>query len=334
MPGVDPLTSFAPSAVATGPAGQRRIDVVFAAPSNLWHLVYQEPDGWTPHWRKRGGDYKSAVSVCAFSGGRLDTFGLGNDGHLYHATGLSPHLDGAGFWPTDDLGHPDGRTIISSPAGVAYGPTGLAAVVRTARDTNHAPGIWFVELETGGLPGTANWNWRPHLIETWPHSPGAVVTSGPGLTWRAPGVFDLAVIDTFSQLRHSQSPDVWEVFDGPREGTLTSSPSMTFWHEPALPCVHIATCFGPTPLEPGAVVVKSWLGEHWTPQRLIFTNGDFGGRGVLGPPALTSWGEPRLDVFFLTATDVAGGNLALTHGWWEGPGNAWHFENLPAPPVT
>lgn len=331
MPVPDPLSLRAPTAVATSPAGHRRIDLLYTGSTHLWHLHYTEGSGWSQSWRKRGGPYRSSVVACAFSGGRIDAFGLRADGDLHHAWGTAAQLDEGGIWPSESLGRPDGRTIVSSPTAVMTSPTGLIAAVRTTRDSDGEPGIWFVELESTGLPGGATWRWHRYLTGQWPAAKREFA-SGLGMTWRRPGSYDLAVIGTDGHLQHTLSEGKWEKFAAPRDGGLTSTPCLTYWHEPADPCVHIATCFGPSELEPGAVALKSWLGRHWGEQQLIYVDGVTDGRGVASPPAITSWGKPRLDVFFLSAADQVGSDIGLTHGYTERPA-AWGWEVLPAPPL-
>ena len=78
---LDPLTSLAPSAVATGDPGSRRIDLFFTIPelaqlgrANLWHRWWLEGSGWHPGggWRQRGGLWASAVSATAYTGACTD----------------------------------------------------------------------------------------------------------------------------------------------------------------------------------------------------------------------------------------------------------------------
>jgi len=331
MNALDPLNLYMPTAVARGPVGQRRIDLLYTARSHLWHLHYTEGAGWSQGWLQRGGAYKSSVAACAFSGGRIDTFGLGADGDLHHAWAVGAQLDSAGEWPVESVGHPPGRTIVSAPAAIMTSPTNLIVAVRTTRDSNNAPGIWFVESEST-LTGLKWGSWTPHLVGTWP-SVKAGFASGLGMTWRKPGSYDLAVIGDDSYLRHSVSDDNnWETFMRPGEGYVTSTPSLTYWHEPALSSVHVAFRHGgPSTPEDGAVVLKSWLGRDWNEAHQIYRAERV---WSLGPPTITSWGKPRLDVFFLYAAYSPDSRvLGIMHGISEKPPIFNWDEVLPAPPL-
>lgn len=342
---LDPRTANAPSAVATGgESTPHRIDVLFAIPDlperNLWHRWWVEGQGWQPRggWRQRGGSWDSAVVATAFSGGRVDAFGLGSDGALWHTWGIGDQRNTAGEWPRESLGTPRDRAIVSSPAAVALSPTVLLAAVRTRTRRDGAPGIWFASSDG---PANARWRWRRTLAKGWPTARRNFAT-GLGMAWRKPGALDLLTVTNAYELQHTwrdgDTTSPWGGFGqaGP-EGGLTSTPSATPWwnhNEPDFSSLHVVSCYGPFPagpgVDPGRVELKSWLGRHWASQRAIYTSYSTDGRVVFSPPTVTSWGKPRLDVFFLSSANDIGSDPQITHGW-SNNARDWEWELLGFP---
>lgn len=349
---LDPLTSLAPAAVATGAPGSRRIDLFFTVPEfaqlgvpNLWHRWYVEGQGWRPTsgWRQRGGLWASAVAATAFGGGRVDVFGLGRSHRLFQATGSGELLNTRGEWPRTSHGQPGDWDIVSSPAAVALGPTSTIVAVRTVRALeggSYDRRLWYRVLDAPGEPTltrTDPWRWKKQIVPGWPTNRMSL-RAALGIASRAPGSLDLFGLNPQYQLRHTSitgdEPAGWEGFDDIGEGFLTSTPSVAVWRNhqrPEYGSLHVACCYGPFGPLPGAISVKSWLGSHWNKQQLIYVDGSTDGRGVAGPPALVSWGQPRLDVFFLSQANIAGAGLGITHGVAE-DGRGWDFsEILPLP---
>ncbi|NUT33848.1 MAG: hypothetical protein HOV79_12330 [Hamadaea sp.] len=352
---LDPLTSLAPAAVATGAPGSRRIDLFFTIPElahlgrpNLWHTWYVEGRGWQPAtgWRQRGGLWASAVSATAYTGGRIDVFGLGRSHRLFQAVGSGDALSARGEWPRTNHGQPGEWRILSSPAALALGPTSTVVAVRTERaleDGRTDRRTWFRVLDAPAEPFLATgdpWRWKKQVATGWPANRMSL-DAALGLASRRPGSLDLFGLTRGYELRHTWYADgeahAWEGFDELGEGFLTSTPSVAVWRNqsnPAAGAMHVACCYGPFGPLPGAVAVKSWLGRHWNKQQLVYVDGATDGRGVAGPPALVSWGAPRLDVFFLSQANIAGAGLGITHGVAE-DGHDWDFsEILPLPDLT
>ncbi|MDQ4070099.1 MAG: hypothetical protein M3203_11605 [Actinomycetota bacterium] len=353
MPGLlDPLTDLSPGAVASGPPGRRRIDLFFTVPeigrmgsANLWHRRWTEGAGWEPAgWYRRGGSWTSATLATAFSGGRVDLFGLGVDGGLWHTWGLGNGLDRRGEWERRSLGSPRDWTIVTSPAPIALGPARLLVAVR-ARHTGGAHGLWFASLEGGTEITPPRWRWVRRLAEGWPTAQRTFATA-LGIASRRPGALDLFTATTNFELVHSwldgDTTSPWGGFGNRRpEGGLTSSPSAAVWQSDTASSVHVVACYGPflagPGTDPGRVELKSWLGRHWTPQSPIYTGGRTDGRWVVGPPAVVSWGKPRLDVFFLSAANpVTNEDAGITHGWSDGGAHrgGWRWDVLPLPRLT
>ncbi|NUR46519.1 MAG: hypothetical protein HOV71_00150 [Hamadaea sp.] len=348
---LDPLTSLAPAAVATGGPGAHRIDLFFTIPEfaqlgrpNLWHRWWIEGSGWHPAggWRQRGGLWASAVSATAYTGGRIDLFGLGRSHRLYQAVG-SGDLDARGEWPRTNHGRPGDRDIISAPAALALGPGSTIVGMRTVRVVEDGPdvrGVWFrvFDAPVEAFPTDVDpWRWRRQPVAGWPAS-RASLRAALGMASRGPGSLDLFGLSRGYQLQHTWigqgRTHPWETFDEIGEGFLTSTPSVAVWQnhqQPDQSAMHVACCYGPLGPLPGAVSIKSWLGRHWNKQHLIYIDGSTDGRGVAGPPVLVSWGKPRLDVFFLSQANLAGAGLGITHGVSE-DGRSWDFsEILPLP---
>lgn len=212
MPLLDPLTKLAPSATAAGPAGAQRLDVVWAdvqpgsgGTGPLFHKYYLcETGQWFPldgGWYSRGGEWSSAVTIDAFSDGRVEAFGLGPDGGLQHYSALGDLLNGPGEWIPDQLGTPPGQLIVCSPATTVLSPTQPTAVVRTAEAVTGRLGWWFDSLDA--LPATPSdpfgfaWTWAPYAQSTSPFWPALnpSFATGPALVWRYNGDFDLFVVN-------------------------------------------------------------------------------------------------------------------------------------------
>ncbi|WP_412542904.1 hypothetical protein R8Z50_10620 [Longispora sp. K20-0274] len=345
MPLLDPLTSLAPAAVATGPAGSRRIDLFFTVPqlgemsvANLWHRWWVEGVGWRPTngWRQRCGYWTSAVSAAAYSGGRVDVFGLGRSKTLYQTTGSGSALSGSGQWDRTSHGRPDDWNLISSPAAIALGPANFLIGVRTTRRDSQGRRynkLWFRASEGGGELSPPTWRWKGRVAGSWPTNLASFAT-GLGVASRLPGSLDLFNVTRDFELIHTPyegTPSPWGGFGQlGYEGSLTSTPSVAVWQDVRGSQMHVVSCVGPFPLEPGAVALKSWK-PGWSDTKLIYTDGRTDGRGVAGPPVIVSWGKPRLDVFFLSQASPVGGGLGITHGV-SANGRSWDFsEILPIP---
>jgi hypothetical protein len=356
MPLLDPLTRLGPSATASGPVGSRRIDVVWAQFPTfgggdavpLYHRYYQEGVGWVPQdgWFPRGGQWSSAVTVGAFSEGRIEVFGLGPDGGLQHVSAFSELLDGPGPWlPVDALGTPPGEVIVTAPGTAVFGPTSPVAVVRTT--DNGRPDWSFALLEPNPTPDNPFafvWEWQSYLQlqdRFWPYVETNFATA-PALVRRYAGALDLFVVNDANQLMHSGisgGPGTrWAPITQP---TVTSSPAAVVWQNEQTPAdswMHVVSCYGPFPGPEGfgAVLLKSSAANRWSDDILIYINGDSSigdGRTVWSPPAVASWGEPRLDVFFVSIADDSGNDPQMTHGWTEAPDQPglWGWELFPLP---
>jgi hypothetical protein len=349
MPFPDPFTSLAPAAVATGPEGARRIDLFLTLPElgrmgyeNLWHRSWLQGRGWRPRhsWYQRGGIWTSAVSACAYSGGRVDLFGIGLDGGLYQSTGLGSALDRSGPWAPVPHGHPGDWTIISSPATMMPGPTEIIAGVRTQR--RRADGriqrklFYRMLVPDPENPFAGEWRWRPRIVGTWPSLPTTLATA-TALDWRAPGVYDSFSVSSALELVQTsyENGSITPLHGFEHDSGITSTPSIAVWQNPNGSRLSVAACYGPfPPLLGGAVVVKQWDGRRWHRSRQVYNDGITDGRGIAGPPVIASWGEPRLDLFFVSQANLVGADPGVTHGVSE-DGTHWDFsEVLPLPSFT
>lgn len=365
MPLLDPLTRLAPSAVAAGPVGSRRIDVVWAQfPAfgggdavPLFHRYYLEGTGWVPQdgWFPRGGQWSSAVTVGASTEDHIEMFGLGPDGGLQHLSVAGAQLDQPGMWPTpDSVGTPPGQVIVSAPGTLVLGPVNPWAVVRTS--DNGRPAWSFASLAPNATPDDPFgfvWEWLPFAQlhdRFWPPVETNFATA-PALVSRQHGSLDLFVVNEANRLLHTGISGAqgapWQSITEP---TVTSSPAAVVWYNQLAPAdswVHVVSCFGPFPAPegfglPGAVLLKTGVGSRWSNDILIYIDGTKTGDGqgsagdgrtVWSPPAVASWGDPRLDVFFVSAADGSGNDLHMTHGWTEAPDQPaqWQWELFPLP---
>ena len=364
MPLLDPWTKLAPSAAAAGPVGpdlSRRIDVVWAAfpPSGggdavpLYHRYYDDATGWVPQdgWFARGGQWSSAVTIAAFTDGQIEVFGQGPGGGLQHFSASGELLTGPGIWSPESLGVPPAQVIVSAPGTAALGPTAPAAVVRTT--DNGRPDWSFAFIEPNTTPENPfgyTWVWQSFAqLEDrfWPPVQTDFATA-PALVWPYAGALAMFVVDEHNRLLYtgiSEGTGVpWRVIT--ETPTVTSSPAAVVWRNelaPADSLINVVSCLGPFPgLEPipGAVLLKIGNASRWSADISIYISGTTSaeggagdGRTILSPPAVASWYEPRLDVFFVSAADEFGNDLKMTHGWSEAPDNPglWGWELFPLP---
>jgi hypothetical protein len=243
-------------------------------------------------------------AVCSWAQGRLDVFGIRQDGHVMHA-------DWQGGWSGwDDLG----GVASSSPAAASDYP-GHVLLVHRGTDQ----GFWWRQYE--GYHGSG---WTP-----W-QGLGGIFTSAPAAAFANPGVCHLFGRGTDNALywqiyAQSQAGDPNAAW-GPRTslgGTLTSAPAVA--------------SAGPGLLD---VFARGTDNALW--HRSYTTNSD-GTPGPWSPwqrlggafasaPAACSWGSGQVDVFVRDSTNallwISRPSPQAAWGAWQNLGG--QFANDPA----
>ena len=275
--------------------------------------------------------------VASWGQNRLDIFGLGTDGAMYHKA-----WDGAAWRPSLLDWERLGGVFTSPPAVAAWGQNRLdifglgtdGAMYHKAWDgTAWRPSPWTGSVSAASSPvrrpsppgattgsifsgsaptarcitrrGTAP-RWRPSLLD-WERL-GGVFTSPPAVAAWGQNRLDIFGLGTDGAMYHKAwdgtawrpSPLDWERLGG----VFTSPPAVTAWGQNRLDIFGLGT--------DGAMYHKAWDGTAWRPSLLDWER--LGGV-FTSPPAVTAWGQNRLDIFGL------GTDGAMYHKAWDGA--AW-----------
>jgi spore germination protein YaaH len=135
-----------------------------AGRDDLWNELALK-FGVVPGWESLGGVLTSGPTAAAWGPNRLDVFGRGADGQLWHRW-----RDGGSWGPWERIG---GQLAVgTSPAAVSWGPNRVDVVVT---GTDH--GLWHAWWD-----GTAWRGWEPL---------GGVLTASPAVASRGPGILDI-----------------------------------------------------------------------------------------------------------------------------------------------
>ena len=226
--------------------------------------------------------------VTSWGQNRLDIFGLGTDGAMYHKA-----WDGSAWRPSPLDWARLGGVFTSPPAVVAWGQNRLD-VFGLGTDGAVYHKAW---------DGTA---WRPSPLD-WERL-GGIFTSPPAVVAWGPNRLDIFGLGIDGAMYHKAwdgaawrpSPLDWERLGG----VFTSPPAVAAWGNNRLDIFGLGT--------DGAVYHKAWDGAAWRPSLLDWER--LGGV-FTSPPVVTAWGQNRLDIFGL------GTDGAVYHKAWDG--TAW-----------
>ena len=235
-----------------------------------------------------GSDANSAPAVASWGPERLDLFWRGSDNHLKHAW-LAP----GGQWSgVQDLG----GQLRGAPAAVSWGP-GRIDVFWRGMDS---------QLEHIAYPCYGQ-SWCRD--DGWSNSEklGGYLTTDPTVASWGEGRLDVFWTNSSSNLEHKWYENGWSGIQN-LGGALASAPAAVSWGPGRIDVVwrgmtngleHTAyPCYG-----------GSWCrGDGWA-------NSENLGHSVTSDPAISSWGEDRLDVFWRgsAAGDIK--QLVYDHGW-------------------
>jgi hypothetical protein len=286
-------------------AGQRVDVVITSFDEGLLHRAYSPAIGGWTSWQARGGAWASRAAVVSHGEDSIDVFGLGLDGLLYDAY-FDGNLDDAGDWPITGLGGPGGDRLSSRPAVIV---DGSAIRVFVRGEESH---LWSLTLDAVSRGVTSGWQSMEHELAPFPG-----IAYGPAAASWGPGRLDLFVVDHHSSLlRHTYStpqgygPE-WEVLGS--VGNI-SSVDATAWpasETDGLGGLYAVSCYPQGSLLGPGVNVTAWLGRHWEQHPMVLP-------GAIADACITSWGKPRLDVFYVGVADggsYAGGPYEARHVW-------------------
>ena len=226
--------------------------------------------------------------VTAWGLNRLDIFGIGTDGAMYHKA-----WDGTAWRPSPLDWERLGGVFTSPPAVAAWGQNRLD----------------IFGLGTDGAMYHKAWDgaaWRPSPLN-WERL-GGVFTSPPAVVSWGQNRLDIFGLGTDGAMYHKAwdgsawrpSPLDWERLGG----VFTSPPAVAAWGHNRLDIFGLGTG--------GAMYHKAWDGSAWRPSPLDWER--LGGV-FTSPPAVAAWGQNRLDIFGL------GTDGAMYHKAWDG--SAW-----------
>jgi hypothetical protein len=250
--------------------------------------TYSSPAGTT---------FESQPVAVSWGANRIDLFGIGSDGVLYHqwwdGNSWNP-LPATTSW--QGLGDPGQYRLTGNPAVNSWGPNRLDIF---ARDTNGH--LWHTCW--GGGP---TWcTWEDH---------GGNVTSDASVVSWGPNRLDVFVRDNNNGYEHQAwggslpwgpGPTMqdWEPHGSP-SGTFASRPSMAAWG------LNRLDIFGTG--ADGNLYHLAWNGSNWSPSTGWDGYGN-PGANLVGAPAVATWSNGRLDVFVRDNTGAASHTYS---GWW------------------
>ena len=244
--------------------------------------VFSPPPVAHPPLRGSGG------WVTAWGQNRLDLFGIGTDGAMYHKA-----WNGSAWSPSPLNWERLGGVFTSEPAVVSWGQDRLD----------------IFALGTDGAMYHKAWNgsaWSPSTLG-W-EALGGLFTSPPAVASWGQDRLDIFGLGTDGAMYHkawngsawSPSPTAWERLGG----VFSSPPAVAAWGQNRLDIFGLGT--------DGAMYHKAWNGSAWSPSPLDWER--LGGV-FTSPPAVAAWGQNRLDIFGL------GTDGAMYHKAWNG--SAW-----------
>jgi len=232
-------------------------------------------------------DDRLGLAAASWGPNRLDLFGVGTDGAMYHKAW-------DGIWRPSPSGWEHlGGIFTSAPAVVASGSERLDVFgLGTDRSLFHAS--W--------APSTGWTAWEP-LGGTFA-SPPAVVSQGPNR-------IDIFGVGADGAMYHKAWDGAWRPSASGWEslgGVFTSPPAAASWASERLDVFGLGTNRG--------LFHKSWTPDtgwtSWEPLGGVFTS----------RPVVVSWGPNRLDIFGI-GTDGAMFHKALDDGAWQPSASDW-----------
>lgn len=297
-PSVDGLESLggvqSPSAPSAVSWGSDRTDVFSTGADGGLHHKYWDGSSWQPaemEWESLGGDLygQFPLAVASWAVDRLDVFGIGTEGELYHK-----YWDGS-MW------NPSGNR--SDNLAPDYKFNSGAAAVSWGRN----------RIDVFGIGGTK------HMLHTyWDGSQWAGIedfefngtfegVTAPTAIARAENRLDVFAIDSASgTLAHKYwDGSQWSNWGALGGKGLQGTVAATSWGENRMDLVALGG--------DGQYYYKFWDGHQWNPSVSDWypKNGSF-----VSSPATVSWGENRLDIYGVDSDHKLG------HQTWYGSG--WH----------
>jgi serine/threonine protein kinase len=257
-------------------------------------------------------------AVVSWGPDRIDLFGRGTDGAIYHN-----YWDGS--WHTfESLG----GNFIYGPAVSSWGAGRLDVFAIGTDDAiyhNYWDGSWhgwgdrlggaftsapaavssgFNHIDVFGK-GTDNAIWHTYWDGSWHgfDSLGGVFVSAPTVSSWGGGRLDVFAVGTDSGLYHNYWDGNWHNWGDRLSITFASAPAATSWG------VNRIDVFARN--SDNTIWHSSWNGTAWNiPESL--------GGNFSTAPAATAWGAGRLDVFGL------GVDNAFYHTYWDGNWHGWN----------
>ena len=207
---------------------------------------------------------KQAVAACSWASDRLDVFGLGTDGGMFHKS-----WDGMGWLPAG--WQPLGGRFISAPAVVSWGKDRLDVFC----------------VGASGRMFHKSWDGKGWYPADWQPLGGRFI-SAPAVVSRGKDRLDVFGVGTDGRMLYKSwdgkgwhpSAD-WE----PLGGTFISAPAVVSWGVDRLDVFGVGTS--------GGMFHKSLDGKGWHPS----ADWEPLGGQFISSPAVVSWGKDRLDVF-------------------------------------
>jgi hypothetical protein len=194
--GWEPLTSVTGALSTSNPAavswGLYRIDVITrqygAAASDYFHFYWD-----TLGWHKGellGGALLNGPAVCSWGEGRLDVFGIGTDGQMYHKWYQN------GWQPWESLGGQFSPNALGNAAAVSWGPGRIDLfAIGANHDLVH---MWF---------GGGAWH-------SWESLGGTFLKGlGPAVSSWSTGRLDIFVVGTDNKIYHKWFYNTWGGFE-------------------------------------------------------------------------------------------------------------------------
>lgn len=284
--------------------GPNRLDVfVRGNDYGYWHLAGNGAtfniNAWEQHLYPNGTTFESQPVAVSSAKNRIDLFGIGFDGVLYHQwwDGISwnpaPAVTG---WQR--LGIPSQSSLVGTPAVATWGVNRLDVF---ARDT--AGHVWHTCTSD-----EINWcSWEDHAGD---------VTADPAVVSWGPNRLDVFARNSSNTFEHQSwggagwgpgpTYQDWEAH-GTAHGPLFSTrPSLASWGVNRLDIFGTAT--------DGSLAHQSWNGYVWSPTQTTWdAYGNPAGKTLTGPAAVASWTPNRVDVF---ARDTSGAAWHTYSGYW------------------
>jgi hypothetical protein len=333
----DSLNVQSMAAHGWAPGGTHRLDVVIASvDKGMLHRWYPDPQNdnkWHVRWERRGGAFASRAALANSRNDTLMAFALGLDGELNVAGVFGGDLNAvnAGDWPHASVGRPHNDRLISHPTAVTDGDH-VRVYVRAESGT-----IWAIVVDHNA---NVTENWHEAYKEGIPRRRTHKWTYAPAAASWGPGRIDLFTVDEGSS-PYSDDNSLWHAwYESNSRGPdweelgisgLSSSPDAAVWprtDQHPLGAIYMMACGAVYDIQGPSFAFASWLGQHWAYRWLH-------PRGAVADGTIASWGQPRLDLFYIKDTFRNRSNgtrkYVAGHAWYNGdrwgPESAWSFDD-------